>query len=932
MSFLSLYENASSNLKTSGFLESKATSKLNLLAELTSGRKKRYTEDGRLCARAFVQEGKTFFDCTATRSPDGQMKQKEWCYVDPNMKGTKVWDYCKPIMDYDKVREANQNYLREVTTACRKLDSEIEDLIPPVQNALDDLKRVKEGQAKIDNKINLMLKDLSTVNNNLANLYSTKSLWEIEENKIVVINNKIDKKLELLKEEKNQLEEFFDTSDDTIRDEITSSKADINPIFQIRKKEKSKNCDGMLMYEEEKPGDGLIGHYYDNEVWLGSFTERRDDEINFNWTGTSPIAKINPYTFSVKWIGYIMAPYTGEFTFSIDCDDGASLTINDKIIVSHNMHTATHETKERTDRWLSSEIKKKQNPNNNHSKSSSKPVHLTGGEKFKIVVSYYHSVHDNIVEDEEVFIRLLWKSDDFDEVIIPRNYLYSINTYPPLKITGFKHEDAVLRKLYNNDLAFKNSKEFLIQDVPNIYIGQSTLKLNTRYKNPELSFTINSPSIIYIGYLSHYPNPLPPDFEDTFENMSLLQVDKNLNKNIKKIVARKSGLLNIYKKAYPAGKVNIKLNYMGINAKGIPMIIFFGFDSSSAGPVSCGGEEVNLSDINGNYFKECKIFYKLGSASSEYNNDWSCSKGFGKVMRDEPNGMWVSKNEGQGAWISVKFKQLVLLSRLEYKERSNPSERNSMIELIYDSGETETINLKNTSDLKEFKLKAIKTSSVKVVIKTVYGTINNGGGFNFFGIACINTEESNNQDQELLTGMEKVSGVGKNNVKPLFNEGKKKPLKLTCKDSISNSRKFDSIKKGYNNKILIFCGENCAQADVPVYGDSKYSKDSAICKSAYHSQKLPSDGGHVMLVFQNGMNTYKSKYKNGIKSQSKGKSDLSISFEIYKEEDNIIVQPGSKFDLLNPAGVGWIPAIITQVTDKDDFMKVIQYSVEGGNY
>jgi len=50
-------------------------------------RKKCYTEDGRLCAAAFVHEGVTYFDCTSPRSPDGNLKNKEWCYVDIGVKG-----------------------------------------------------------------------------------------------------------------------------------------------------------------------------------------------------------------------------------------------------------------------------------------------------------------------------------------------------------------------------------------------------------------------------------------------------------------------------------------------------------------------------------------------------------------------------------------------------------------------------------------------------------------------------------------------------------------------------------------------------------------------------------------------------------------------------------------------------------------------------
>ena len=299
-------------------------------------------------------------------------------------------------------------------------------------------------------------------------------------------------------------------------------------------------------------------------------------------------------------------------------------------------------------------------------------------------------------------------------------------------------------------------------------------------------------------------------------------------------------------------------------------------------------------------------------------------------MIDEENGMWATRNEGQGAWISIKFKQLIQLSRLEYINRRNPAERNSIIELTYDNGDIQTINLKNTSEIREINLKPIKTTSVKILIKSVYGTINNGGGFNFYGVACINTDNINKQEQDLLTGMEKVSGVGKKPIKPLFNVDKPKAIKLHCKDSVSNSRKFDTVKKGYNDKVLIYCNENCSPADVPVYGNTNYSKDSAVCKSAFHSQKLPSEGGNVWLIFQNGKNSYPSMFRNGVKSSPKGKSDVSFSFEIYKEEDDIILQPGSKIDIANTIKIGWLPGIITNIIDKDEFMKIIMVTIEGG--
>ena len=191
LSFISVNEKEElqSKLNANELLHLETSLKEMFLAQLQSRKRKRYTQDGRLCASAFVQDGKTYFDCTSTRSPDGEMKNKEWCYVDPEAKGTKIWDYCKPIMDYDKVREANQKCLKEITVACRKTNAEIEQYITPAQNSIDELKRVKDGQEDIDNKVSLLIREISTINNNLANLYSIKTQWENEENKIISIKN-----------------------------------------------------------------------------------------------------------------------------------------------------------------------------------------------------------------------------------------------------------------------------------------------------------------------------------------------------------------------------------------------------------------------------------------------------------------------------------------------------------------------------------------------------------------------------------------------------------------------------------------------------------------------------------------------------------------------------------------------------------------------
>ena len=65
-------------LMPTSFLQSKIESEATTLTTALMwtkllSTKKRKTKDGRKCANAFVQDGQTFTDCTATKSPDGLM-------------------------------------------------------------------------------------------------------------------------------------------------------------------------------------------------------------------------------------------------------------------------------------------------------------------------------------------------------------------------------------------------------------------------------------------------------------------------------------------------------------------------------------------------------------------------------------------------------------------------------------------------------------------------------------------------------------------------------------------------------------------------------------------------------------------------------------------------------------------------------------------
>ena len=54
------------------------------------------------------------------------------------------------------------------------------------------------------------------------------------------------------------------------------------------------NCDGMLGYENESPGDGISAFYYDNEDFIGDpKVIQNDNQVDFGWDNEEPISGIN---------------------------------------------------------------------------------------------------------------------------------------------------------------------------------------------------------------------------------------------------------------------------------------------------------------------------------------------------------------------------------------------------------------------------------------------------------------------------------------------------------------------------------------------------------------------------------------------------------------------------------------------------------------
>lgn len=80
---------------------------------------------------------------------------------------------------------------------------------------------------------------------------------------------------------------------------------------------------------------GLQAEYFDNMDLTGSpILKRIDNNIFFKWGGGSPAKEIKDDNFSVRWVGELEVPKSGEYTFDGGSDDGIRLFIDNNLVIN----------------------------------------------------------------------------------------------------------------------------------------------------------------------------------------------------------------------------------------------------------------------------------------------------------------------------------------------------------------------------------------------------------------------------------------------------------------------------------------------------------------------------------------------------------------------------------------------------------------------
>ncbi len=122
---------------------------------------------------------------------------------------------------------------------------------------------------------------------------------------------------------------------------------------------------------------------------------------------------------------------------------------------------------------------------------------------------------------------------------------------------------------------------------------------------------------------------------------------------------------------------------------------------------------------------------KCTAQSSSYGNTgidggYGCSHALDGIYADGDGSAWATQNEGAGSFMTVTFDKAYALSAIGYMQRGCSCEWNKTLTLSFSDGSTQTVVLDNIQGPKQYALTAVTTSWVKVTVKDVYATTNNG--------------------------------------------------------------------------------------------------------------------------------------------------------------------------------------------------------------
>ena len=163
------------------------------------------------------------------------------------------------------------------------------------------------------------------------NLDRTMEAWDVLGNKTLVQYNDIDQLLWSEDEQGNPTDNTYDPINEVL---LTSTGPDPDGTgVGLGRPVTTYRYDETAIGTSSSAGpalQGLQAAYYQNKDLAGRPKVRKTDStINFDWGAGAP-SEVSPNTntFSVRWSGNLDVPTTGDYTFTLEADDGVRLTID----------------------------------------------------------------------------------------------------------------------------------------------------------------------------------------------------------------------------------------------------------------------------------------------------------------------------------------------------------------------------------------------------------------------------------------------------------------------------------------------------------------------------------------------------------------------------------------------------------------------------
>lgn len=559
----------------------------------------RRTVEGNLCASAFVEKNQIYTDCTKEIAPDGT-QDREWCYHESQLNGKleRDWGFCEPPLNYEKIRRA---------------------VITKIQEKVEQAQELKE-----------------TLNKH-------RSLLGNMEKRLQMFCGVGHKNIEL---SLTRLEELLNGSEEDLKEMQAYS----NDIQAIKKELKREQC----RYQAVKNmipsdvlshlSDGLVGTYFAGHLFeFPAYGSRVDRELNFVFSDFMPIIGLNPHCFSVIWSGYIKAPHSGNFVFTVETTSYVRMELDGVAIINNGI--VKQGSDEEGYKYSIDTIMR-------GATLTSQSQQLVGGRFYRIQIEFSHSQQFHYRSANSV-LKLEWSSTRVPREVI-KDYLYTKATPPGISISYLSHDHFAINEAYNGALAHMDDKGTFIANMSNDLVSTQMV---TTLRSPEFKtfvMQVNMSCTMYVAYIAEvFPISAVTSDALKFKDAANTRVD---------LVDKEGKVSNTkVKQATLMKNHTYKFN---VEVAETPFVIFLS-EKVKLEPAQVVGPVTVVSIPDSEFYLTCE-------ESSRLNDSFGCEAGLSGKLIDKKGAIWRS-NDGVGAWLKVIFRHPILLSGFQLKQSDDPS-------------------------------------------------------------------------------------------------------------------------------------------------------------------------------------------------------------------------------------------------------------------